>query len=92
MKLRSQSALKSTTLKVVHADAQMLAYTRGDKDKLLVLINFDTAKWDGDLDGLSGQGNVIIDTQDGKNTKTLDVNKIKLASGQAQVLKLTVEY
>ena len=90
--LRSESALKSLALKVVHADDKVFAYTRGNKDKYLVVINFDNSVWDGDLEHLSGRGEVVVDTKDDKNTQQLDVNKIKLVGGQALVLKLLHEY
>lgn len=92
VELRSESAMKSFALKVVHADDKVFAYTRGDKDKYLAVINFHGSEWNGDLEKLSGRGKVVLDTKDENNTQKLDVNKIKLVGGQALVLKLSMEY
>lgn len=48
--------------------------------------------WDGDIDGLSGRGTKVFDSEkDTSGTEQVDVNKIKLNPGQAVIVKRTSE-
>lgn len=87
-KLRKDKAFDTTTdFRAVHVDKQILAYVRGDK--YLVAINFDDKAADKDnINGLSGNGEVVLDSEFILNGKTKDVNQIHLNKGQVVVVKL----
>lgn len=87
--LRSEAAMSSLAFKIVQADDKVFAYTRGEGEKsYLVIINFSNAEWDGDIALLSGTGVVSLDTKKADNSELVDVNKLKLAVGQAMVIKM----
>lgn len=77
---------------VVHSDTKVFGFLRNHKDfYYLVVINFGDM-WDGDIDGLSGRGTKVFDSEkDTSGTEQVDVNKIKLNPGQAVIVKRTSE-
>lgn len=87
-KLRKEKAFETTTdFHTVHVDRQVLAYVRGNK--YLVAINFGDTKPDKDnINGLSGIGEVALDSEFKLNGKTIDVNQMHLSARQAVVIKL----
>lgn len=87
-KLRKEKAFETTTdFRTVHVDKQILAYVRGDK--YLVAINFgNKAPAKDNINGLSGSGEVVLDSEFMLNGKTIDVNQLHLKEGHVVVVKL----
>ncbi|KAK3751469.1 hypothetical protein QZH41_009173 [Actinostola sp. cb2023] len=86
-KLREEDAFKAIDFKVVHVGAQVLGYVRGNK--YLVAINFDTKRAEQDnLNGISGRGKVVLDSEFKLNDEKKDVNQVQLNAGQAVVILL----
>lgn len=90
--LRNESSFAIGNVTVVHSDTKVFAFLRNHKDfYYLVVINFGDM-WDGDIDGLSGRGTKVFDSEkDTSGTEQVDVNKIKLNPGQAVIVKRTSE-
>lgn len=90
--LRNESSFVIGKWKVVHNDTKVFAFLRYHEDLYyLVVINFGDM-WDGDIDGLSGRGTKVFDSEnDTTGTEQVDVNKIRLNPGQAVIVKGTSE-
>lgn len=85
---RNASALVEGVLKEVHTDLRVFSFIRSHENQhFLIIINFDDKSWNGDLDKISGRGTVVFDTESNMVGQEVDVNKIKLNSGQAVILK-----
>lgn len=89
--LRKVPAFASGDLKVVHSDEHVFSYTRSQgSDKYVVTINFGVKRWDGDINGLSGRGITVFDSEkDMLSKEPVDVNKIVLNPGQAVIVNGT---
>ena len=89
--LRKEPAFASNNLKIVHSDEDVFSYTRSqDNKKYLVTINFGDKRWNGDIDGLSGRGVMVFDSEnDIPSQDPVDVNKIVLNPGQAVIVNGT---
>lgn len=85
-KLRNGNGFNNTDFRVVHVDSDILAYVR--QNKYLVAINFDKKAEKDNINGLSGSGEVVLDSEFKLNGKSKDVNQLHLNAGQAVVIKL----
>ena len=86
--LRKVPAFTSGNLKIVQSDEHVFSYTRSlGSDQYVVAINFGDKRWNGDINGLSGRGITVFDSEKDMPSKDpVDVNKIVLNPGQAVIV------
>ena len=80
---------KGLSFKAVHVDASVLAYTRSDRHHtFVIMINFSKERWEGSLNGISGSGDVVIDSEMKLKGTNVSFVRVTLNKAQALVIKM----
>lgn len=90
VKLRSTiECFKGLSFKAVYVDASVLAYTRSDRHHtFVIMINFGKDRWEGSLNGISGSGVVVIDSEMKQKGTNVSFVRVTLNKAQALVIKM----
>lgn len=80
---------KGLSFKAVYVDASVLAYTRSDRHHtFVIMINFGKDRWEGSLNGISGSGVVVIDSEMKQKGTNVSFVRVTLNKAQALVIKM----